>query len=114
MQYGAPSIIKAHHALAHAVAFDPTGRFVVTAGMDAAVRLWRLPGLERAGALVHDKSVNAIAFTADGSSLVTGSIDATVRVWSFPGGELEATCLGHEHTITSVAVTPDGKRAASA
>ena len=114
MQYGAPSIIKAHHALAHAVAFDPSGQFVVTAGMDAAVRLWRLPSLDRAGAFVHDKSVNAVAFTADGSSLVTGSTDATVRIWSFPGGELQATCIGHERTITAVAVTPDGKRAASA
>ncbi len=114
MQYGAPAIIKAHHALAHDVAFDPTGSYIVTAGMDAAVRLWKLPGLERAGAFLHEKSVNAVAFTADGGSLVTGSTDATVRMWSFPDGDLQTVCLGHERTIAAVAVTPDGKRTASA
>ncbi len=45
--------------------------------------------------------------------MVSGSADKTVRVWDLASGRCEATLEGHGGYVTSVAVSPDGKRVVS-
>jgi WD40 repeat protein len=82
-----PIVIDAHGKHAQAVHFTKNGRFLVSVGQDARVRLWSTPGFAAAGVFEgHKNSVNTISFSADETLLATGSTDATVRVWSFPDG----------------------------
>jgi WD40 repeat protein len=46
--------------------------------------------------------------------VVSGSGDRTVKVWDAETGRELLTLQGHTNTVTTVAVTPDGKRVVSA
>lgn len=77
-------------------------------------------------AAVHNTAwVNAIAVTPNGQIAVTASgdrslkikvpaADSTLKVWNLRWGYQTHALTGHEFGITSVAITPDGKRAISA
>jgi WD40 repeat protein len=81
---GEPLVLDAHGRHAQAVAFTKDGTRLVSAGQDACVRLWTVPGFQADGVFEgHSNSVNSLSFSPDGSLLATGSTDGTVRVWSF-------------------------------
>lgn len=82
-----PIVLAAHGRHAQAVVFTRSGRLLLSAGQDAQIRLWSVPGFKAVGSIVgHRNSVNSLAFSPDESLLATGSSDGTVRVWSFPDG----------------------------
>jgi hypothetical protein len=54
------------------------------------------------------------AFTPDGRMAVTGHADGSVRVWDFDRHKNTARYRRHEGPVASVALAPDGRRAASA
>lgn len=79
--------VSAHGRHAQAVAFTRSGRLLLSAGQDAQIRIWSVPGFKAVGSIVgHRNSVNSLTFLPDESALATGSSDGTVRVWSFPEG----------------------------
>lgn len=80
-------VLEAHGRHAQAVAFSADGQWLVSAGMDAAIRLWQLPGLTASAAFLgHLQSVNSLALSPDNQRLASCSSDGTTRVWSFPDG----------------------------
>jgi WD40 repeat protein len=82
-----PTVLAAHGRHAQAVAFTASGRLLLSAGQDARIRLWSVPGFKAVGSIIgHKKSVNSLAFSPDETLLATSSSDGTVRVWSFPDG----------------------------
>jgi len=105
-----PTVIDAHGRHAQAVRFTKDGKLLVSAGQDACVRLWSVPGFTAVGTLEgHKNSVNSLSFTPDEQLLATGSTDGTVRLWSFP----ERRCLHTlEKQVTGV-FAPDGDRLAT-
>jgi WD40 repeat protein len=104
------ALIEAHGRHAQAVRFTKDGKLLVSAGQDACVRLWSVPGFSAAGAFEgHKNSVNSLAFTPDEQLLATGSTDGTVRLWSFPEGRCLHTL---EKQVTGV-FAPDGERLAT-
>ncbi|MFI5459788.1 MAG: WD40 repeat domain-containing protein [Isosphaerales bacterium] len=105
-----PTVIEAHGRHAQAVRFTRDGKLLVSAGQDACVRLWSVPGFKAVGTLAgHKNSVNSLSFTPDEQLLATGSTDGTVRLWSFP----ERRCLHTlEKQVTGV-FAPDGDRLAT-
>lgn len=67
------------------IAFSPDGRFAVTAGWDARVKLWSLDGEHRIGQpLFHQGKVEHVAFSPDGKFVSTCQVDGLVRVWRLP------------------------------
>jgi len=104
------AVIDAHGRHAQAVRFTKDGKLLVSAGQDAHVRLWSVPGFAAAGAIEgHKNSVNSLSFTSDEQMLATGSSDGTVRIWSFPEGR----CL---HTLDKQiqgVFAPQGERLAT-
>jgi len=82
-------VLDAHERHAQAVAFTPDSAMLVSVGMDAAIRTWRVPGFEPAGVILgHQNSVNSVVLSRDGRRLGTCSTDGTARIWSFPEGQL--------------------------
>jgi WD40 repeat protein len=107
---GEPIVLDAHGRHAQAVAFTKDGKRLVSAGQDACVRLWSVPGFKADGVFEgHGNSVNSLSFSPDGSLLATGSTDGTVRVWSFPQGK----CLHALATQRAARFSPDGTHLAT-
>jgi WD40 repeat protein len=104
------AVINAHGRHAQAVQFTKDGKLLISAGQDARVRLWTVPGFAAAGTFEgHKNSVNCISLSPDQQLLATGSTDGTVRLWAFPAGRcletLQKQCMG--------VFAPDGKRLAT-
>ena len=101
-----PFVIDAHGKHAHAAVFSPDSRLLVSAGQDAKIRLWKVPGFEPAGAFAgHRQSVNTLSLAANGAMLASSSTDGTARVWSFPRGEPRHV---FDHQVHAV-LAPDGR-----
>jgi hypothetical protein len=54
-----------------------------------------------------------VAFTADGRNLVSAEHDGSVVVWEVLTGQVRREFTGHQAQVTGLAVSPDGKKAAS-
>lgn len=112
-----------------AVTGHTTRPLIVSAGLDGSALVWdpNLSGAsDRPGAphnLAHPVPVRSIACTPPGSKstlAVTGADDGKLRIWdlanpnSLPTKPLREPTDGHASGITAVAISPDGKYAATA
>lgn len=98
-----------------ALAIDPAGTRLVSAGEDRKIRLLDIKSgkvlLTLSG---HLAAVSGIAFSADGKRLISASRDSEVRSWDAATGKLSQRLLAHEQPIRAVASSPDGRFLASA
>lgn len=68
--------------IANGIAFDPSGKALVSGGGDGALRVWDV----QSGKLLrmlegHSSIVDTVAFSPDGRMLATKSNDDTIRLW---------------------------------
>ena len=105
--------LSGHQGAVEAVAFNPAGTHLASAGSDNQVILWRAAdGTRLASATGHggDRGdrITSVAFSHDGKRLATGGADKTVRLWSVVGDRLTllATLTGHTDEVTSVSFHP--------
>ena len=96
-----------------AVAIQPNGELVATAGDDHVVRIWNI----NTGRLVrelkgHRDWVTAVSFCSDGSKLITGCRDHQVLVWDMANGQSLGRLGRHESAITSIKVSDEGDKVA--
>jgi WD40 repeat protein len=115
------------HPIILTVAFSPDGRYALSGGWDKTLCYWEVAtGREIARLQGHFWNITSVAFSPDGRRAVTCSDDKLVRLWELPEpaeswvpwAELPAggqRCLvGHKQEVSAVAVSPNGRRLASA
>src|SRR5262249_6835607 len=88
----------AHDGGVEIFAFQPTGRWFITAGADGTTRLWDLqasnPSISCRFILKgHTKPIARLAVSPNGRRLATGSLDETVRVWNLETADPSANSL---------------------
>jgi WD40 repeat protein/serine/threonine protein kinase len=97
-----------------AVAFDDSGKNLLTASLDKTVCLRDADsGVELRSRLLHPESVTCAAFSPDGQIIVTGSTDSNGRIWDARTATTIGQLLTHDGCVSSVAFSPDGKRIAT-
>ncbi|MFD3585955.1 hypothetical protein [Streptomyces sp. NPDC058683] len=104
---------KGHTGRVIALAFDPTGTTLATAGTDRTVRLWTIPRTILTG---HTDAVEALTMSRDGHLLASGADDGTVRLWdvSDPAHPrlVSASIRGAKPSYGTVAFRPGGRELA--
>ncbi|MEW5721971.1 MAG: protein kinase [Thermodesulfobacteriota bacterium] len=113
-------VLKGHQGSVNAVVLGPRGKWAVSAGDDGLIRLWNLA----AGRVLktftdHRGPVRGLDLTPNGRILISGggdmtSRDFTLRAWDVQRGGPPRGLEGHEKPVNAVAVSDDGRLAASA
>lgn len=107
--------VGGHGALVNEVAFDPSGRWFVTASDDGTARVWdSQSGRPVSRPLDHGAAVNDAQFSPDGRQIVTATADGTVCVWVWETGELQFSRRDHEGQVWRAEFSPDGRYVLSA
>jgi WD40 repeat protein len=110
--------LQGHEKRITSICASPGGAFILTTSEDQTIRIWDIRKKQE-HLVFHDHKgpVNTAVFHPDGSHVLSagGSItlrDYRILVWSINNGTL--CCLkGHTGPITHLAITADGKWAAS-
>lgn len=104
--------LSSHKHAVQSVAFHPSDdRLLVSAGRDAAVRIWDLNTLtERMTLRGHTHSPSATCWHPDGLLLASSAWDGTIRIWNSESGELIQTLQEQSRHVLDVIWSDDGDR----
>jgi WD40 repeat protein len=119
--------LKGHTGSGVRVVFSPDGKHLASCA-DNTVRLWDVQTRPNPRVLKGEAgSVASVAFSPDGKRLTAGSSNGPIRfgdinpnrpgdikVWDAQTGQELPALKGHTGSVSSVTVSPDGKRLASA
>jgi WD40 repeat protein len=94
---------------AHAIAFSPNGKQLVSGCMDGAIRVWDLPHPSKPRVLEgHSSGISELVFSGDGKQLASASFDSTIRIWDTTTWEFRVL-RGHTGGVEAAAFSDDGK-----
>lgn len=96
------------------IAFDPSGRRVVSGGnQDDNVVLWDVGTGREIRKLHADNHVWAISFSPNGRTFLSGDGGGGLVLWNSDTGNRTNSLLGHEETVSAVEFSADGALALS-
>jgi len=103
--------ISAHPRYSLCCKFSPDSSLLATCSADGTCRLWRTadfgpqePKPVQELTCTAQKWVWDCAFTVDSNYIVTASSDGAARLWNVKNGSLKKEYLGHQKSITCVAL----------
>jgi WD40 repeat protein len=96
-----------------AVAYSPSGKFVVSSGFESGLYWWNAQTGQRVRVQPgHGVAVHEICFSKDGKTVVSAGADKTVRLWNgTTGAPVRTMPVGS--IVYATAISPDGKLIAS-
>lgn len=104
-------VYRDHQEAVRAVAWDPHGKFIVTAGGNE-VRMWNPADGSRIRSWKnHTRTVNTLAIRPDGQQVASGGDDRNVFIWDVSSDQpvLEFGAKEFQAPVQSVAWSPNGK-----
>jgi WD40 repeat protein len=110
-----PRVLPAHVSRVAGLSFSGDGRYLISAGIDSALKLWdtatwqSLPDLPG-----HPGAVWDLAASPDGRYLASAGSDGTIHLWDLRKRTEQRALRGHTDTVSGIAFSPDGRRLASA
>jgi len=105
-------LLKGHKEAVASVALSADGRILASGSLDGTARLWNV----QKGRLFRTLkgSTKSVSLNADGLILATANYDdGTIKLWNTQTGKLLRTLTLHTGSVTSVALSADGRTLAS-
>ncbi len=98
------------------LAFSPDGRALASGdqGGGGVIRLWEVSTGALRARVGDGTGATSLAFSSDGRSLLTGGSSGDVVLWEVATGAERCRVGKHPGLVAGVALTPDGRTAASA
>ena len=104
---------KAHEKRTLSIAFDSTGRKLISAGDDGRTVLWNLssapPRLEHEFPQIQDQ-LNAAAISPNGELVASVGRDSIIRVYKTNDQKEFMRLVGHENTVFRLSFSPDNNQ----
>jgi WD40 repeat protein len=100
--------MEGHEKVVNSAAFSPSGKYIVTAGMDGTARLWNLTGETIRVFKGHKRSVKSACFSPGEGYIITAGIDKTVCLWELNGTRVYEF-KGFKEIIEAAVFSVDGK-----
>lgn len=99
-----------HETKVTAVAYSPDGRWIASAELDGAIRLWDVAASRMAAQLLgHTDDVNDVAFSPESRLLASAGDDQVVRIWKIDGSGPPRILSDFSNLAAyGVAFSPDG------
>lgn len=106
--------LTGHVDVVSAIAFNPDGTILASAGRDAEILLWDVASGERLGTLSgHAGAIRDLAFSPDGTLLASGAEDGTLRLWEVSTGQVQRSINADPTRVLAVAFSPTNDIVAS-
>ncbi|GMT15006.1 hypothetical protein PFISCL1PPCAC_6303, partial [Pristionchus fissidentatus] len=94
---------KTHGGAIHAVAISPDGRYLVTGGVDAILKVWNMQTLAHVKDLRgHRSAITSLVFRLNSPHLFSVSKDRTARLWDIDQMGFVDSMLGHQDGVVGV------------
>ena len=113
--------LTGHNGTVFDLSFDSAGQVLCSASADSTIKVWNITTGQRLDTLSQPQSEQyCVAVTPDSRSIVAAGADNRIRRWSLVSLEksainpLQSSTFAHEQTITSLALSADGDRMATA
>ncbi|HEY6077267.1 MAG TPA: WD40 repeat domain-containing protein, partial [Polyangiaceae bacterium] len=108
-------LLSGHSDVVLALAFEPRGQRLCSAGADGKVLLFDAETGQQLGAFFgHSGRVLSVAWSPDRNYIVTGGADRSVIVFNVSSRSEVARFKGHEDGVTGVGFSADGRYVVSA
>lgn len=96
-----------------AIGFSPDGTLVAIAGLDDIVTVRDVRTWDLVARLPETKWASGVVFLRDSITLATAGPDGRVRFWNARTGALTGELSGHDGSVLSIGISPDGQRLAT-
>ena len=103
--------LKSGTATIKALAFSPDGKNIAIASKQA-IEIWSTANFKKTSSLPKSGQMQELAWTPDSKSILAGGNDFNLHVYSIDGSS-QSIIKGHIKAISALAVSKDGKKAAS-
>ncbi|MBU0485403.1 MAG: caspase family protein [Proteobacteria bacterium] len=102
-------ILRGHQEYINTAAFSPQGTKVVTGSSDQTLKLWDVEfGNAIATMKGHQGKIQAVVFTPN-DEIISGDSGGNILRWN-PQGELVKKLASQETAVSSLSISPDGKK----
>ncbi|HEY1065964.1 MAG TPA: protein kinase, partial [Pirellulales bacterium] len=111
-----PTAAISAHLQVVGVAFHPSGKFVVSAGLESVAKIWSLDSQKVVRKLygVHRVKMTSLDVSRDGRFVATGGEDGLAVVWDFETGKPLKLLGPAGEGVRAVKFSPDGSLVATA